>query len=115
MWTFTTDGFYSTVQHRDDANTLIVRCRAELDALKLRDWMRSIGVLTAKVRHTPEADYEWRLFVPRHAFGMYLAEAVGAIDYGNFKQAVYDRQGPKRARIYGEVWATMLDLQHPLD
>jgi hypothetical protein len=44
-----------------------------------------------------------------------MAEALGKIimdiDYSNFKNSVAEKQGNKRARLYGEVWSVLCNLQ----
>jgi len=113
MWVFTVDGFYSAVAHRDQPNTLIVRCRTEFDALGLRNWLRMYYESDVEVQHTPKADYAYRLLVSQAAFGHYLSVRALTIDYPNFKEAIAKRSGTKRARIYADVWLAMLKLQHP--
>ena len=41
----------------------------------------------------------------------YVAGCAAGIDYDNFKNAVAARQGAGRARVYSEVWGTLLRLQ----
>ena len=113
MWVFTTEGFFSAVAHRTEPNTIIVRCRDEGDANHLSITLKLMLRLDAPVRHTPTADYAYRLFMPRSAWSHYLASRAKDIDYPNFKDAVAARQGTKRALIYSDVWLAMLRLQHP--
>ncbi len=113
MWVFTTDGFYSAVQDRNNPDWLVVRCRTEEDARRLRDWLERNTVVWTEPAHTPNADYAWRLSVRKTDFAEYLVAAIQAIDYPNFKNAVGVRQGYERAHVYGEVWADLLELQHP--
>ncbi|MGA8218220.1 MAG: hypothetical protein WB771_06610 [Solirubrobacterales bacterium] len=39
------------------------------------------------------------------------AQLAGEIDYDNFKNAVYDRQGSEREHVYHEVWETLKKLK----
>jgi hypothetical protein len=110
MWVFDTRGFYSVVQNRDDPTTVLVRCRDREDAQRLADWL-SEDDLPIEVHHTPDADYAYRMVVPRLLFGNYLMSAVMDLDYGNFKDRVHEVQGQARADVYLDVWATLLDLQ----
>jgi hypothetical protein len=110
MWLFTTDGFYSVVEDRNDPSMLVVRARVELDALTLQSRLQDQRVYV-RVKHTPAADYAYRLFVPRQAWSVYLQNAVEAIDYPNFKDAVRREQGAARAHTYLDVWGTMWTLQ----
>jgi len=109
MWVFTTDGFYSVVAHREDKDMLMVRCRAEADAKALAK--RLTTIMPAAILHTPEADYAWRLVVPRVVWAWYLSKFVADLDYPNFKDAVAERQGRSRADVYHDVWATMAEVQ----
>lgn len=105
MWVFTTDGFFSAVQKPGDPNVLTVRSRTREDA---EDLAERFGLT---VQHTPDGDYAYRVVVPRAKFAEYVAEAARGIDYSNFKDAVAERQGHDRARIYADVWAAVLRLQ----
>lgn len=40
-----------------------------------------------------------------------VADLVGGIDYGNFKNAVVDVEGPFRHHLYQHVWTTMSRLE----
>jgi hypothetical protein len=111
MWVFTTDGFYSTVEDRNDKARLIVRSRAKADALNLIEWLGDHDFTSMAMQHTPDADYEWRLFIPRHAWAAYLMDVTKHLDYPNFKNAVAERQGSERADIYHDVWHVMWEFQ----
>lgn len=127
MWTMTTRGFFSAVQHRDDADLLVVRTRDHSDAEHLNDWYQDwlnelaaidtleavamMAVASPEVVQYPHADYPWRVILPRTAYGAFMAEAVEDLDYGNFKDAVKTTQGPDRAQVYGSVWAALLRLE----
>jgi hypothetical protein len=111
MWTFTTDGFYSAVQHREDKGIMVVRCRKAADAFALQSRLLERGHPEYTVKHTPEGDYAYRLFIPRTAWAQYLIHAVESIDYPNFKDAVAERQGLDRADVYHDVWQMMLEYQ----
>ena len=106
MWLFTTDGFFSAVAHRDDPDTVLVRSRVREDALRLQ-----AAVSQGEVTETPDADYRYRVLLPRETWSAYLAAAGDTIDYPNFKNAVAARQGADRARVYAHVWSVMFELQ----
>jgi hypothetical protein len=107
MWVFTIDGFYSAVQHRDHADSLTVRTRDREDMVRMQQRVGN----DAPISHTPHRDYAHRITLSKAAWAGYLTAACEAIDYGNFKDAVAERQGWDRAHLYGEVWVTMLELQ----
>jgi hypothetical protein len=110
MWLFTTDGFYSAVQHRDDPGLLMVRARKEVDLVNLRKALTPTGI-TLVIHHTPDADYAYRMVVPRTTWVRYLTHATMELDYPNFKDAVAQRQGLERADIYHDVWSVMWEFQ----
>lgn len=110
MWVFTTDGFYSAVAHREDKTMLMVRCRKEADAKALAKRLTAVTD-EPHVLATPEADYAWRLVVPRLAWSWYLWQFAADLDYPNFKNAVAERQGWERADIYHDVWQVMWEYQ----
>ena len=124
MWTATTKGFFSAVQHRDDTSLLVVRTRDHADAERLAAWYAAW--LNDMEKFDPTAtpnlplpvitsyewsDYPWRVIMPRTAWGAFLAESVEDLDYGNFKDAVKDRQGKERAQVYSGVWSVLLRLE----
>jgi hypothetical protein len=105
MWLMTTNGVLSAVEHRDDCDAVVVRARVREDAEHLA------AAVGGKVIETPAADYRFRVRVAKTEWVAYIAGCASAIDYDNFKNAVAARQGPARASVYGEVWATLLRLQ----
>lgn len=129
MWTATTAGFFSAVQHRDDPSLLVVRTRDHADAEHLVAWYAAWQGDMAKIEHALKghavplegpmpsittyawSDYPWRVIMPRSAWGAFLAETVEDLDYGNFKDAVKARQGADRAGVYSKVWQALLALE----
>lgn len=131
MWTATTRGFFSAVQHRDDPSLLVVRTRDHSDAQTLAawyaDWQSDMTKISAALNpdaapSPPEgprpaitayefSDYLWRVILPRSAWGAFLAETVEGLHYGNFKYAVRCEQGADRAEVYSRVWSVLLALE----
>jgi 8-oxo-dGTP pyrophosphatase MutT (NUDIX family) len=110
MWLVTTLGFFSIVQKPGDkaAGLLTVRARVRSDLEALRDaHLPALGA----IKETTNTDYRFRAQAPHAAVVAAMAQLVAQIDYGNFKDAVADRQGGKRAKLYHHVWHALLDLQ----
>lgn len=105
MWLITTDGFFSAVQDRDDHDAVFVRARVRDDAEQLAV---AVG---STVIETPAADYRFRVRMTKRTWSRYLADRAAEVDYDNFKNAVAVRQGSRRAKVYGDVWAVLLRLQ----
>jgi hypothetical protein len=112
MWLVTTFGFYSVVRKPwdRDRDTLTVRARAreDLETLKGR-YLPTLG----EIAEDESADYRFRAQAPREDVAKALAEAVGDIDYDNFKNEVAKKQGHGRADLYHELWDTLRKLQDP--
>lgn len=110
MWLLTTDGFFSIVEKPEDRETgmLTVRARTRADLDRLRDEILpelgpSIG--------GQGAEYPFRARVSRAAYAEGMKRMVERLDYPSFKNAVFTRQGPHRARVYGKVWRDLIELE----
>ena len=123
MWLQTKYGFYSVVEHRDQIDTLIIRARAREDLVALCDEVaaavrRDYGTADAKgfdveaIQHTPNADYAYRIEVPRLSWMQVSLRLMAEISYPNFKDAVAKRD-PARATLYHDVWMTLMEIQRP--
>jgi hypothetical protein len=106
MWVFTPQGFYSVVVHRDDPSLVLVRARAREDLENLQTQLPGLVIF-----EDDAADYLYRAIVNREDWKRALAELADAMDYDNFKDAVTERQGEERHRLYLRVWGVMLALQ----
>lgn len=83
MWVCTKDGFFSVIQHRDDAARVIIRARAKSDLIKLAEYF---SIPVDQVESDPHSDYRYRLGqidsqVLREDFANYLFNQVHDIDY----------------------------------
>jgi hypothetical protein len=106
MWIMTTRGFLSAVEDPENRDRLVVRGRVRADV----EEAAAACAGASPVEDTPRRDYGYRTRVPKAAFGAYVAMLAERIDYGNFKDAVAERQGYKRAQVYSGVWGTLLGL-----
>lgn len=105
MWVFLPDSMLSIVAPAPavtrNKNLLMVRARAKGDIERVFP--------AAKVSHTPNRDYAYRALVPRSAVGKALAAHVETMGYGNFKDAVPERD---RHDAYASAWGAMLRFQN---
>jgi hypothetical protein len=108
MWLFTTRGFYSVVEKREDRadGMLTVRARSKADIDSLRELLPNYTPVRNK-----GTDYPWRVRVTAADWTHAMARLALEIDYSNFKDEVTRRQGKKRHDIYMRVWAAMLSLE----
>ncbi len=103
MWIFNKDGFFSAVAHRDKPDHVMVRARRKEDIEALA---RALG---AEAELTPNADYAYRVTVPKSDFADYMQASVLDLDYPNFKSACAGYGA--RSQAYHDVWTVMNDFQ----
>lgn len=85
MWAFTNKGFFSIVEDRNDSTKLLVRSRIKGDLERVFD--DAIKHCGAFITETPDADYRFRVFLPKEMVVAEIAREVNEIDYGNFKNS----------------------------
>lgn len=117
MWMFTRYGMYSVAcawkdgRKVPDSDVLMVRSRAQSHLENLAD--RFPVLLNGKpILEDAEADYRYRLIVPKETWVEMAEELTREIDYCNFKDSVRTFDGSsdyKRALL--EVWSSMHELQ----
>lgn len=111
MWLFTPDGFYSAVQHKDDPDRIMVRCRAKQHAERL------VAALPVEERPSvketpPPADYRWRVSMTRAQWVYLAAHFAAQIAYLNFKNEAHKRENLTGfVSALHRVWDQMLDFQ----
>lgn len=108
MWIFCKLGFFSAVQHRDKPNTLLVRGRFEGDLDRL---LCSLSIenreLCSPVTETPNADYFYRVEIPKRVFAKAIQDIAEEIDYGNFKDSVHEGYSSPRDAAYMGCWGEL--------
>ena len=103
MWIFTTSGFISAVSNSD--GTLKVRAR---DKASLKALAKTFNV---EIKHTPVADYPYRVVLGHDQFAEWVDSQARAIDYNNFKSAVALMRGKGFASALSKVWSTMHQIE----
>ncbi len=107
MWIFCKLGFFSAVQHRDKPGILLVRGRFAGDLEHLLDRLSPEDRgLCSPVMETPNADYFYRMEMPKHVFAKAVGEIAGEISYGNFKGSVHEGSSPRDAAYMG-CWSEL--------
>lgn len=120
MWLQTKFGFFSVVEHYEDVHTVLIRARSRKDLENLcevadsvrRDYNNgeAVGIEAKAIQFTPNADYHYRIVCPRVSWMEVSLRLMTEIDYGNFKNAVSERD-PERAHLYHNVWHTLYTIQ----
>lgn len=100
MWIASKNGFISIVKHLDLADALMVRARVKKDLLSIFD--------AGRIIETPEADYRFRVLVPKREMAEMLAEKILDIDYPNFKNEISGiKEQRDKLAAYHEIWSVM--------
>ena len=105
MWLVTTRGFYSVVKADGDDDMVMVRARCKKDIDALADLLAGY-----EAYRTPEADYRWKVKVPRTLWAEVCAHLAGEIDYPNFKARI-DQENRHRHYVYVGVWSRLLLIE----
>ena len=110
MWLLTPHGFFSVVEKPDDVArgslTVRARVRSDLDSLRAAA-LPELG----PIEESKSTDYRFRARAPRVAVAAAMARLAETLDYSNFKNAVAERQGSKRAKLYHDVWEVLYRMQ----
>lgn len=100
MWIASTDGFISIVQHRELPDMLMVRARVQKDLLSLFP--------AAQIIETLDADYRFRVLVPKKEMATLIAQKILDLDYPNFKSKIARSPSQKdKLAAYHEIWGVM--------
>jgi hypothetical protein len=97
----TNKGMLSIVEHKEDANWLIVRAR---DRKTLEELLPEHEIITLL-----NADYRFRVEVSREGMAQLAGWLVSNIDYENFKKSVEDDE---LHEAYLSCWSVMLRYQN---
>ncbi len=107
MWILTPTGFFSVVRKPGDQH-LTVRARSRADLERLAAAVPALR----PIRAGGGTDYPYRARIDADTLADFVASTVRGIDYANFKDAVARRAGARRAKLYGKVWQTLLEIEN---
>jgi len=97
------DGFLSVVDKSQIPDHLVVRSRVKAHILTVFP--------DAKVRATPNADYQFRADINRQVVAVAIANRIQNIDYDNFKNSISNN---KLHDACSRVWSVMFSLVEPV-
>jgi hypothetical protein len=103
MWMFTTIGFFSAVQKKDDPTVIQVRARVREDLVRLKEAVPGAD----EILELPNRDYPYRVYMCHLDWAGFCAGMAEAIDYPNFKDEVKKVCGYERGSLYMGVWTVM--------
>jgi hypothetical protein len=105
MWILLNDAMFSIVDKKAKGTYRPNRAPAVDDILVVRarvrgDIERVFGPV--KVRESESTDYRFRAEIKRASVALVIAERIGGINYGNFKDSVED---DRRYHTYSAIWS----------
>lgn len=106
MWVFTSAGFVSAVEHRNDKSSVMVRAR---DFASLKPICKFMGWNEQKtITSDFPSDYPYRLTMTKDQFSAWLADEVANyLTYANFKNEATRVRGHKYHDALMKVWSAM--------
>jgi hypothetical protein len=116
MWIFTTGGFVSAVQHRDNPDMVMVRARDKESLETMLEGIELAGTANDEVFEKPEivsvpGDYRWRVTVSKATFAVFVQfEILNYLNYANYKDALTKVRGETWHRATMGVWTSMLQV-----
>ena len=91
---------------------MLIRARCEKDINNLFNRYRHKCPSMQKPTSDEARNYRWRLSVTKEDWVTLAGILAAAVDYSNFKDAVYKRKDQDgKAAAYLEIWRVMRDVQ----
>lgn len=109
MWIFNRDGFFSVAATKFcQPGHVAIRSRKKehLESLMSRHGIE------AEILVFPEADYRFRIQIPKSDWGRVMQEEAMSLDYNSFKDAMADSgASADYLRAMFSIWATVHKIQ----
>lgn len=109
MWIFTRDGFFSVAATKFcQPGEVAVRARKKehLENLMARH------AIQAEILSFPEADYRYRIQIPKAVWGKALQDEANSLDYNSFKDAMAEAgMSADYLRAMFATWSTIHKIQ----
>jgi|YelNatPaOPRAMG01_1025707.scaffolds.fasta_scaffold63823_1 hypothetical protein len=108
MWLNLKTGFYSVVQKAPcKENELLVRAHCRTAIEKLHELLKNNHHFNGKILDTPEADYAYRMIVPRKVFATFISIAVKDLVHEDFKKTTsWDAMNAWQRELASEIRKT---------
>ena len=112
MWLVTKIGFFNIIQYPEDIekNLLTVKARSRKDLENFLVKLNSFSLKTGFIEESEQADYRFRIKIPKSLVMETIAILVEEIDYRLTKPAISE-DFPDRSGIYFNVWDTLYQIQ----
>jgi len=115
MWIWTTGGFLSAVEHRENKSILMVRARDRASLETMIEGVELAGQAAGQQTETLEiiqkepSDYPWRVVISKATFALFVThEIMNYLNYHNFKSALTAYRGETWHKAAMNVWVDML-------
>jgi hypothetical protein len=115
MWIFTTRGFFSVVENRENNEQVLIRARVKSDIQEMHKVFFELGLKAGNVAENFYSDYMYRFVAERMDWISVMEHLMLDLRYTNFKDAVYMADPmelrERRHNTYLKVWSDMRQLQ----
>jgi hypothetical protein len=115
MWIFTTKGFFSIVETKEDPDQVLIRARIKKDIQNMKDLFDALGLKSTKILVGSGSDYKYRFTADRMDWIAAMTRLMLDLRYNNFKDAVYESDShemrERRRDAYFDIWAITRNLQ----
>jgi hypothetical protein len=107
MWVFTKEGVFSAVWDRYcRGDEVMIRAHSKDDLCRLAK--KIIGYCDENlIFEAEDADYRFRIKIPKTVWSEYLADCALQIDYPSVKENIIPDNDPLRKDAYYQVWETL--------
>ena len=105
MWIMNKSGYFSVVQHNDDASLLMIRARV------LDDLVRAFPDDVDAIVELTTADYRYRITLPRDQVNEWMLQELDDVTYTSHAKEEMSAGKPGRISAYMKVWNILGDLQ----
>ncbi len=107
MWVFTKEGVFSAVWDKYcRGDEVVIRSHSRGDLCRLAK--KIIGYCDEdQIFEAENADYRYRIKIPKTVWSEYLADSALQIDYPSVKKSIIPDNDPLRKDAYYQVWETL--------
>jgi hypothetical protein len=107
MWVFTKEGVFSAVWDKYcRGDEVMIRAHSKEDLCRLAK--RIIGYCDEElIFEVEDADYRYRIKMPKTVWSEYLADCALQIDYPSVKKNIIPDNDPLRKDAYYQVWESL--------
>jgi len=115
MWVFTTDGFFSVVEHNTEPMAVMVKARNRAHLERVVKWVRDEGEGWPHILQDEDFDFIVRTIILKDTWARYLSQRAMEINYtANVKGNIMEATDPELGNAMFEIWELMVRYQREI-